>query len=174
MPTRPQIAASTLLADTDVFAVPVDVNLVAQRAGIQVVRQNFEDGEVSGMLLREDGKRPIIGVNASQAETRQRFTLAHELGHWRLHPGRLLIFDRPVRINRRDNVSSMATDREEIEANAFAANLLMPEQEIYAHLRRLPIAMRHNSDKCTLWLAEKFNVSQAAMGFRLINLGLAT
>jgi Zn-dependent peptidase ImmA (M78 family) len=126
------------------------------------------------MLLREDGQAPLIGVNASQAQARQRFTLAHEIGHWRLHPGRLLTFDRPIRVNRRDNVSSMATDREEIEANAFAASLLMPEPAVRRKLIEVPLKNRHDSDLSTEWLASEFQVSTAAMGFRLINLGLAT
>ena len=153
---------------------PIDVDDIARRVGIKVVRQNFTEGEVSGMLLREEGNQPVIGVNASQAPTRQRFTLAHELGHWQLHPGRVVILDRPVRINRRDGVSSTATDREEIEANDFAANLLMPEQAVRGDLEGLPLALRHDSDACAEWLARRFCVSPAAMGFRLINLGLAS
>jgi Zn-dependent peptidase ImmA (M78 family) len=174
MPSKPRAAAAALLRSLGVAQTPIDVDEIARRVGIQVVRQQFADGEVSGMLFREKGKQPIIGVNASQAQTRQRFTLAHELGHWQLHPGRVVILDRPVRINRRDSLSSMATDREEIEANDFAANLLMPEEAVHTYLSQLPPAIRHDSDACADWLAAEFNVSFAAMGFRLMNLGLAT
>jgi Zn-dependent peptidase ImmA (M78 family) len=172
--SRAQEAAAALLRHSGLHDVPVDVEKLAELSGVLVIKQRFADGEVSGMLLREDGKSPVIGVNNAQALTRQRFTLAHELGHWQLHPGRLVIFDRPVRINRRDNLSSMATDREEVEANAFAANLLMPEGAVRGYLEQLPAQMRHNSDACAGWLADEFNVSTTAMGFRLINLGLAT
>jgi Zn-dependent peptidase ImmA (M78 family) len=174
MPSRPALAAASLLRSFEMHQIPINVDEIARRAGVNVVRQQFADGEVSGMLFREEGKQSVIGVNASQAATRQRFTLAHELGHWQLHPGRVVILDRPVRINRRDSVSSMATDREEIEANDFAANLLMPEEAVRSQLEELPPTLRHDSDVCTSWLAEKFDVSSAAMGFRLINLGLAT
>jgi Zn-dependent peptidase ImmA (M78 family) len=174
MPSRPALAATALLRSLDINRIPIDVDEIARRAGVNVVRQQFADGEVSGMLFREEGKQPVIGVNTSQATVRQRFTLAHELGHWQLHPGRVVILDRPVRINRRDSKSSMATDREEIEANDFAANLLMPEDAIRRQLEELPPTLRHDSDRCTSWLAAKFQVSPAAMGFRLINLGLAT
>lgn len=174
MARKADSAAVALLHGFDLTDIPIDPERVAKLCGIEVVKQTFSDGEVSGMLLREEGKPAIIGVNASQAPTRQRFTLAHEIGHWRLHPGRLITFDRPIRVNRRDNVSSMATDREEIEANAFAANLLMPEAAVRETLRAVPLKKRHDSDLSTEWLAAQFEVSQAAMGFRLINLGLAT
>jgi Zn-dependent peptidase ImmA (M78 family) len=174
MARKAHVAAAALLDSFGIADIPIDPERVASLCGIEVVKQTFLDGEVSGMLLREEGRPSIIGVNASQAPTRQRFTLAHEIGHWRLHPGRLITFDRPIRINRRDNVSSMATDREEIEANAFAANLLMPETAVREMLRAVPPEKRHDSDLSTEWLAKQFDVSQAAMGFRLINLGLAT
>ena len=77
---------------------------------------------------------------------RQRFTIAHELGHRALHPGRELILDVPVRVNLRDKTSSMASDIEEIEANAFAATLLMPEQMIRDQLSQLPPARRREPD----------------------------
>ena len=42
----------------------------------------------------------------------RRFTVAHELGHLRLHRGRPLILDTDTRVNFRDTVSSMATEHE--------------------------------------------------------------
>ena len=91
-----------------------------------------------------------------------------------LHPGRELILDAPVRVNFRDRTSSMAADREEIEANAFAAVLLMPGTMLRQELDRLPAAVRRDPDETTAALAERFDVSTAAMGFRLINLGLTS
>ncbi|MGW1786468.1 ImmA/IrrE family metallo-endopeptidase [Streptomyces sp. NPDC002143] len=66
-------------------------------------------------------------VNQTHSHERRRFTVAHELAHLRLHRGRPLILDTDTRVNYRNTVSSMATDREEIEANRFAAALLAPE-----------------------------------------------
>ncbi|GGN76606.1 hypothetical protein GCM10011579_057900 [Streptomyces albiflavescens] len=64
------------------------------------------------------------------------------------------------------------TDREEIEANAFAASLLMPADLLRSELSRLPAVVRHGPERCTSALAGIFDVSDSAMGFRLINLGL--
>lgn len=72
------------------------------------------------MLFRGAG-RDVIGVNSAHAAARQRCTISHEFDHHTLHPGWELILNVPVRVNYRDRASSMAADREEIEANAFAA-----------------------------------------------------
>ncbi|MFF8843411.1 ImmA/IrrE family metallo-endopeptidase [Streptomyces sp. NPDC015127] len=152
----------------------MDVERLAAIHGALVSRSPFKDGEVSGMLLRREGQPPVIGVNDTHPERRQRFTIAHELGHLLLHPGREVVLDRPVRINLRDRASSMATDQEEIEANAFAASLLMPTEMLRSELLNLGPAIRQDPDRCTVQLADVFRVSTAAMGFRLINLGLVS
>lgn len=113
-------------------------------------------------------------MNANNAEVRQRFTIAHELGHLVLHKGKRLVVDRAVRVNFRDSVSSLATDREEMEANAFAAGLLMPSAAVTDELHRI-VRGRHRTDSEVVdVLAGKFQVSRSAMEFRLINLGMLT
>ncbi|GAA4893123.1 ImmA/IrrE family metallo-endopeptidase [Actinomycetospora straminea] len=174
MAPRAETVAEQLLLEHGLLAAPVDLERLAEACGVEVVPQRFEDGDVSGMLLREEGMPAVIGVNTVQAAVRQRFTIAHELGHWALHPGRLVIFDRPMRINRRDSVSAMATDREEIQANAFAAALLMPERLVRQHVSELTPARRRDPEDAAKVLASIFRVSAAAMNFRLINLGLAS
>ena len=128
---------------------------------------------MSGILFR-DGDHHVIGVNSAHPPVRQRFTIAHELGHRALHPGRELILDVPVRVNLRDKTSSMASDLEEIEANAFAASLLMPEQMIRDQLNQLPAARRREPEATADALARIFKVSTPALNFRLINLGLTS
>lgn len=174
MAPRAESTAEALLVRHGITDIPVDVDKLSELCGIRVVRRRFDDGDVSGMLLRQADTVPVIGVNDTHAETRQRFTIAHELGHWALHPGRLVIFDRPMRINRRDSVSAMATDREEIQANAFAAALLMPDRAVRQKVGELPLKQRTDPEKAAQTLAEEFYVSPVAMSFRLINLGLAS
>jgi Zn-dependent peptidase ImmA (M78 family) len=173
MARRVETAAAQLLGQHAVTQPPVAVEAIAQAEGIVVVRHRFEDGEVSGMLYR-DGDRHVIGVNSAHPRPRQRFTIAHELGHRALHPGREIILDVPVRVNFRDKTSSMATDIEEIEANAFAAALLMPEKMIRDRISRLPAGKRREPDDTATALADIFKVSTSAINFRLINLGLTS
>lgn len=165
---RSDDAALRLLNESGVTRVPVPVEDIARLRDVEIVRQRFPDGDISGMLLREPG-HVVIGVNSAHGIGRQRFTIAHELGHLELHRGRRLILDVPVRVDYRDRTSSLATDREEIEANRFAATLLMPESLVMAATREA--GSRNLEDHVTL-LARRFQVSPEAMSYRLINLGL--
>lgn len=174
MARRAEQAAGRLLAEAGEISPPVNVERLARHLGVVVSRSAFKDGDVSGMLIRQDGTSPVIGVNDVHSDHRQRFTIAHELGHFLLHPGREVVLDRPVRVNLRDKTSSAATDREEIEANAFAASLLMPADLVRSELQRLSAVVRQDPERCSTALADIFDVSDAAMGFRLINLGLVS
>lgn len=168
--TRVREAANELLRQAKVDKPPVPVERIARRLGAEVRYEPF-DGDLSGMLFRE-GERAIIGVNASHPKSRQRFTLAHELGHLRMHDARRGIHvDRgfPV-VRRRDGRSSRAMDVEEMEANGFAAELLMPNAML-----ELDLAGKdsdYDDDELTRWLADRYKVSLQAMAIRLANLGL--
>src|SRR3954468_23803397 len=63
------------------FAVPVDPFRIARRLGIQVFAASLED-DVSGMLVKKPGHDAEIYVNGDDSENRQRFSCAHELGHY--------------------------------------------------------------------------------------------
>ncbi|MFE6129519.1 ImmA/IrrE family metallo-endopeptidase [Streptomyces sp. NPDC056437] len=146
---------------------PIDPVLLAKKLGVLVVPQDMPD-DVSGMLLRR-GDEQVIGVNQKHHENRQRFTVAHELGHLRLHRGRPLILDTDTRVNFRDTVSSMATDREEMEANRFAAALLAPEPMVRRAAREADF---RTAQQLVQLMARYFDVSDMAMNYRLINLGI--
>lgn len=170
---RAQRAAATLLADARVTSLPVPVERLAQHCGAVITYQPFEGDDISGLLLRKDNQPPVIGVNSSNSAVRQRFTIAHELGHLKLHKGELIL-DRLARVNFRDSTSSQATEMQEIEANAFAACLLMPHNLVAAQLEH-HVQRRHLNDEALVEaLARDFKVSRPAMEFRLINLGYYT
>ena len=118
--------------------------------------------------------RKTGGRTATNHPRRQRFTIAHELGHWFLHPGRPYTVDSTIRVNRRDDLSSLATDREEIEANAFAASILMPEDLVQAAAQIVGSIGARTAKEAIVRLANRFEVSEDAMSFRLHNLGLTS
>jgi Zn-dependent peptidase ImmA (M78 family) len=163
--------ALALIEGYGVTAPPIPIEDIAIAHGALVARNHFL-GYESGFALRESG-RWIIGVNTATSPRRQRFTIAHELGHLLLHEGRPLITDYSVRINSRDETSSMGTDKEEVEANAFAAAILMPRNLVWAELKReVETGDASSRDELIARLARIFYVSTEAMGYRLVNLSL--
>ena len=158
--------AGQLLHKLNLFKAPVDVTAVAEALGARVVFDDLDD-DVSGFLLREKGLS-TIAINKQHHANRQRFTLAHECGHLYLHAdkGDRLWLDKTLFF--RDGSSSTGDQLAEIEANQFAAGLLMPEELIRVALGK----ERLISEIDVIRLAMRFEVSERAMTVRLISLGL--
>ena len=164
-------AAENLLRRYCVASPPVPIEDIAHAEGATIVRHRFEGSE-SGFALRDNG-RWIIGINTSTSPRRQRFSIAHELGHLLLHEGKPLFVDHSVLISKRDELSSLGTDVQEIEANRFAAAILMPRDLVISKLREeLELATTDSRDELIARVARAFMVSTEAMGYRLINLSI--
>jgi Zn-dependent peptidase ImmA (M78 family) len=142
---------------------PIDLALVARALGAEV-RELDLAADISGILYRE-GNRRIVIVNRAHPDVRKRFTIAHELGHLALHRGDKVHVDHQFRINLRDPRSATAENVEEVEANAFAANLLMPADWVWRALEDEPIDL--NDDSQIAELASRFGVSQHALLIRI-------
>ena len=146
---------------------PVPVESIAKYLGATVRFSPFK-GELAGMLIRDDASgRVVIGVNSLHHANRQRFTIAHECGHLRLHEGRRVYVDRSFRVNRRDELSSQATDFEEIEANRFAAELLMPYDMFSDDIKRYRPDIEDENE--LRQLANRYGVSLQALTLRIQN-----
>lgn len=169
---RAERQASKVLEEHGISKPPVPVEKIATALGASLSYEPFEDKDaISGMLFR-DGNRTVIGINSAHGRTRQRFSVAHELGHLLLHEGKLFV-DRVARINLRDETSSKATDKEEIEANSFAAAILMPEEFVVREVaKRFERSSTIKPDILISELARLFDVSKEAMDYRLRNLGI--
>jgi len=157
-----------ILDKCGVTSPPVPVKRIAQSLGLEIQKQAFGD-EVSGILIRE-GAKAIVGVNLSHHIHRQRFSIAHELGHFLLHEGDRIFIDRSYNVNLRSPTSSLGTDLEEIEANIFASVLLIPEQFLAKDLEKedIDIADPREIGKIQR-LAHRYRVSPQAMSLRLLN-----
>lgn len=144
--------------------LPVDPFYIAKTLGIGVYLDNTLASNVAGMLVKRAGyDDPEILLNPDDSRNRQRFTCAHELGHYnkRAQTGD----DQEWRyVDERNFLSSQGTDPDERYANQFAAALLMPTDEVWDR------AKSNGSDVAAL--AAEFGVSADAMNFRLINLDL--
>ncbi|MFO6419240.1 ImmA/IrrE family metallo-endopeptidase [Hylemonella sp. W303a] len=149
-------------------SIPVDPIAIALAHGAEIVEDNFAD-DLSGILIRR-GSLKTIAINQKDSLVRRRFTIAHECGHLILaHEGEIFV-DKQV-VNRRSATSSLAIDEQEIEANQFAASLLMPRDEVVSHLDQLSKSCSQRSALIEL-MARSFGVSKKAMEYRLVNLGL--
>ena len=156
--------AQKVLSDNVVTHAPVNVFELIKNEGIRTLTEEMEDDH-SGFLLVEEGKA-TVAINASHPPNRQRFTAAHELGHYFLHAqGKDGLFvDKAFK---RSPVSGTGEDAVEIEANRFAAEILMPKKFIEEKVGDDEI-----TDLYILQLALEFQVSEQAMTLRLVNLGL--
>src|SRR5438128_575652 len=80
--TRAREKANELLTTLGIRRPPVPVDVIASRRGIRV-RFVRLDSELSGMIFFQSV--PTIAINSLHHPNRQRFTLAHEIGHYELH-----------------------------------------------------------------------------------------
>lgn len=114
------------------------------------------DGGLSGSL-QNIGDMWIMKINSKHHKNRQRFTMAHELGHYIMHKDKNAIFT-DTTFFRGAEYNTM-----EFAANEFASSVLMPLNEIKDLLNK---GVRELED-----LSDTFNVSPAAMKYRLEKLG---
>ncbi|WP_432744824.1 ImmA/IrrE family metallo-endopeptidase [Methylobacter sp. G7] len=160
---NPQTDASELL--TTMWSgrpLPVDPVQIAWELGIDVVETMLPDN-VSGALIKDEGRDPVILLCNSDSKNRKRFSCAHEIGHYVY---RLATNGAHYEyIDFRNELSATGNDSEEIYANQFAAELLMPAKEVQSlNTQGLPAFL----------IAQHFGVSDDAVRFRLKNLGLSS
>ena len=167
---RVELKANQLLLECGVSNPPVPLDRLAECLGATIQYEPFEGDDLSGMVFKHKGNI-IIGINSNHSYNRQRFTIAHELGHVVLHKLDHVHVDKQFPVKMRDDISCRAIDPGEIEANAFAAALLMPEAMLKNDLADLG-EIDCESDWAIQRLAKQYQVSTSAMSFRLVNLGL--
>ena len=153
-----------VLRETEIFSVPVEIISIANFYGFRVYEIPMDDN-VSGMIISDKEKiknfetNKIIVVNANHPQTRKRFTIAHELGHY-------ILQGKPTECYAHRDAGIYSPD--ERDANSFASLLLMPEKEVLnevAHLKE--VYGNVNDSIVVLGVAAKFNVSNSAADVRL-------
>ncbi|MEW5974129.1 MAG: ImmA/IrrE family metallo-endopeptidase [Pseudomonadota bacterium] len=140
--------------------VPVDPVVIAKMLGLDVLLADLPDN-VSGALIKMEGHDPAIFLNRMDAPNRQRFTCAHELGHYvsRVNSDDGLSYEF---VDMRGELAAAGTDPEEVYANAFAAELLMPEDVVRDMVKSgMPPAL----------ISARLQVSDDAIRIRMKTLG---
>jgi len=119
--------ARKILKDNNMYKIPVDPVILANKMGVNVANAEFVDPTISGMIT-VDNETAQIWVNVFDPHPRKIFTVAHELGHKVLHlgnGGRYIDFQ--INMFRGNPDVNSEEHRKEVEANWFAAALLMDE-----------------------------------------------
>lgn len=138
-------------------AQDIDLDAIAWHLGAAVKYRHMDsaDGTIVGSL-----SRAVIAINSSTIPTRQRFSLAHELGHWHHHRGRVL-FCGPNDIG---NFAGGPLDPER-QADAFASDLILPGYLVRPTISKMK--------KATLALAreiaDEFKASMTATLIKVLN-----
>lgn len=150
----------------------VDVDEIAEHLGLQVVTHDL-GANVSGVLYIDKGKG-TIGYNKMESEVRRRFTVAHEIGHFVLHrlENNVFVDKKEFKVLYRDDNSSTGEIKQEREANAFAAALLMPRERVIKELNKKNFDLGDEKEDVIQELAKIFKVSTQAMMYRISNLQL--
>lgn len=162
-----------LLKLNHIIQPEIDVIRIARFLGAEVLEEELDE-DMSGLLAITHGK-PTIAINKTHSPQRKRFTIAHELGHLALHSEHAgqdgVFIDRKV--FHRNSQASQGMYRQEIEANRFAAELLMPKKMLLAAIKELGDDIDLSDDGTLGKLAKKFGVSTQALAIRLASLDMA-
>jgi len=139
--------------------VPLDLEAIASRLGI-LIRKVPLERDLSGRLYRsEDSGQWVLEVNECHHANRQRYTIAHELGHFCLHKHLSQMFEDQVFFR------GAESSKEEWQANDFAGAILMPESEFRTLVRSGVTDVES--------VAERFGVSSLALRIRAKSLGFS-
>lgn len=155
-----------LIEKANITTLPIPVDQIATSNSAIPVGFEFGD-DISGILVIKDDIGSI-GYNKSHPKSRQRFTIAHELGHYLLHKDdKELFVDKDFIIKFRSNVEYTQLElKQEREANIFAAALLMPKKFIVEELNKDEYSSLTEQEVIKK-LAETFKVSVEAMTYRI-------
>lgn len=144
----------------------IKLNKVAKHLGVELIEKDMESN-ISGFFVFKDQKAYIFyNKKDTNNKARQRFTIAHELGHFVLHKDMPISITKSATVLFRDEKTSSGEYKKEREANSFAASLLMSKGFIEYEIEKSP----DDTKNILEYLAELFKVSEQAMSFRLANL----
>lgn len=122
--------------------------------GVDVAKVGLPEG-IDGAAWQADGFRLVV-IARTDVPTRQRFTLAHELGHILARDAQDLLTETHLSPGRQKDLT-------EVRANVFAANLLMPRSETSSAVREGDL-----TDEQLTTLVVHFQVSPSALAARLV------
>jgi hypothetical protein len=136
----------------------IDIEAIAQYCGATIVYEPLDGCEAR---ILGAGDRAIITVNAKAQRARQRFSAAHEVGHWMRDRGKIAFACTDQML-----VREWGDDNPERRANQYAANLLLPRKIFEGHARTMPATFASART-----LAKTFETSVTSTAIRIVEVG---
>lgn len=146
--------------------LPIKMIPLANKIGLSVKLEHLPE-EVSGYLIKENDGKFCITINSQHHQNRQRFTAAHEIGHYILHNhliGNGIEDNKVFRAHSGQILNPSITQKHETEANRFAASILMPRDRLITTYKKLG---EHPSEDKLTQLSRQWGVSLEALKIRL-------
>jgi len=157
--TAPRMSADKIIKELGVSEpADIDVEAIAQYCAATILYEKLTGCEAR---ILGNADRAIITVNSDSRRGRQRFSAAHELGHW-MRDRNTVGFSCTNALFR----SQWGGVNPERGANEFAADLLLPQTIFGRYAYSKPITLQ-----ATRELAHKFDTSLAATAIRLVQHG---
>lgn len=158
--TNPRYSPEKLLKELGITAPEeIDIGAIAEYCQATVIPQRLHG---SAARILGVGDRAFITVDSESPRARQRFSAAHELGHWMLDRGKLATFI----CSEKNFINDWSVDNPERRANRYAADLLLPQFMFE------PAALnREITFETVRQLCARFQTSLTATAIRLVELG---
>jgi hypothetical protein len=134
------------------------IEAIAHHCGVTIVYEPLAGCEAR---ILGGTERAIVTVNSRASRGRQRFSAAHEVGHWMRDRGRIAFA-----CTERSFVSDWVDESPERRANRYAADLLLPKKLFERAAQGMPVTFESARS-----LAKTFETSMTAASIRLVELG---
>lgn len=157
-----QNTAEKVAVEAGYTALPVCPTAIAEKHGIVVQAKPDTAKGCSGMLVRNGENFGILYATHIRSEGFQRFSIAHELGHYFLEGHPEAVLKNGIH---QSQAGFVARDRYEQEADVFAASLLMPADLFSAEMHKVRVGL-----DALIVLADVANTSLTATAFRYAEL----
>lgn len=154
------VLAPAALLDQLGITTPSEIVIegIAEHCGATILYEPLDGCEARILGV---GERAIITVNANASRPRQRFSAAHELGHWMYDRGKVAFACTADNL-----VRGWADNDPELRANRYAANILLPRSLFESAARGLPATF-----ESVRRIATTFETSLTATAIRLVEVG---
>lgn len=156
------VTKEIILQSTKQIKTPINVNQIAMFYNMNIIYDDNLGNDRSGKILIESGNIATAYINAHDTPSRQRFTIAHELGHFYSYKkqgktGEIIEYRNKIVVENAQDTDPL----EEAYANIFAANLLVP-RFLLEEILKLNRSLNN--------IANMFEVSQEMLKYRIDNL----